>query len=170
MRYHLYRISTEEIIKYDAPFPRDDGQPVIGLDPDLRYLNVVVTELPIYEPSTHQLSPEPVIDLDNNSYTINWVIVELNPLPEASPEASPAITVITQRQVRLWLNQVEGRLATVVAALNGMPEGKDKTDTLIEWEFANEVARDHHMVGMIGYLLSMTDDDIDQAFQEASIL
>jgi len=90
-----------------------------------------------------------------------WVVSDIPPTP---------IPRLTPRQCRLWLNQVDGRLTTVRAALNSLPTGKAKEDALIEWEFAVTVERGHPMVEMVKNLLTLSDTDMDTAFREASLL
>jgi hypothetical protein len=73
------------------PYPRQDNEPVAGLDRTAAYVVEVVRETaPEYDPATHYLQPlEPVVaitdpDSDdvNGSATYGW---ELVPIPEPAP-------------------------------------------------------------------------------------
>lgn len=83
--------------------------------------------------------------------------VEPEPLPEPIPQ------VITMRQARLKLLEV-GLLDDVEALV--APDRKSQ----IEWEYANEVYRQSPLVELVKEAVSLTDEQIDDMFLEASKL
>lgn len=83
--------------------------------------------------------------------------VEPEPLPEPIPK------VITMRQARLQL--LEAGLLDNVEALIALDRKSQ-----IEWEYANEVYRQSPLIESIKEAMSLTDEQIDNMFLEASKL
>ena len=83
--------------------------------------------------------------------------VEPEPLPEPIPE------VITMRQARLQLLEVE--LLDDVEALVALDRKSQ-----IEWEYASEVYRESSLIESVKGALNLTDIQIDNMFVEASKL
>ena len=83
--------------------------------------------------------------------------VEPEPLPEPIPQ------VITMRQARLQLLEV-GLLDDVEALVS-----QDRKSQ-IEWEYANEVYRQSPLIESVKEAMSLTDEQIDSMFLEASKL
>jgi len=54
------------------PYPRADEEEILGLDPSLHVLEVVTLAQPDYDPSTQQLEPTDVADLDAGTMTRGW--------------------------------------------------------------------------------------------------
>lgn len=79
-------------------------------------------------------------------------------------DESTAVTEITMRQARLFLYNV-GLLNEVQ---NFIDAGSETNK--IEWEYATTVERNSPLVTAIGALLGLTDEMIDQMFQDASNL
>jgi len=69
------------------PYPRQDDEPVVGLDP--RYISMALVQeaQPAYDPATERLEPDEVIDLDAATVTRGWAIVPLDPPPPPEPAA-----------------------------------------------------------------------------------
>lgn len=97
-----------------------------------------------------------------------WVIEPLTPdevlqVEEAERvNASIPLAPVTMRQARLAmlhagiLDDVESTLATM--------EGDEGRAARIDWEFAQEVRRDWHLVNALGTRLGMTEAQIDDLF------
>lgn len=91
-------------------------------------------------------SPDHVAQEDGS-----WVVP-----PPAVPQS------VTMRQARLAMLHA-GTLDDVEALIQNMP-GDDGRAARIDWEFAQDVRRDWHLVGAIGSQLGMTADQIDDLF------
>jgi hypothetical protein len=74
-RFAIWRVSTESYINLNATWPRVDGGPLVGANPDLKYYKRVNSEAP---------------DADHR-FTVNssWGRVEADPVP---PEGHPSGT------------------------------------------------------------------------------
>jgi len=77
-RWSLVRISTNEIERHNKPWPRADGQQIVGLDPDLVPLLEVQEAQPVFDPAIERLGrTAAVIDIPNNTHTHGWEIIPL---------------------------------------------------------------------------------------------
>ncbi len=69
-RFMLYRMSTAQIVNMNAAWPRTDGGPLVGANPDLRYFKRVTSQRP---------------DVDHRyTVTTEWTIHQIEPLPNES--------------------------------------------------------------------------------------
>jgi hypothetical protein len=75
---------------------------------------------------------------------------------------------ITMRQARLALLGA-GLLSTVATTIEAMPEPQ-KSAANIEWEYSNTVLRHNGFVSVLGPLLGLTEQQIDDLFILASTL
>lgn len=98
-----------------------------------------------------------------------YIKPELVRMTDAEVEAHlnpPAVVAIpqsvTMRQARLAMLHA-GILDDVEALIQNMP-GDDGRAARIDWEFAQDVRRDWHLVGALGSQLGMTADQIDDLF------
>jgi hypothetical protein len=91
MNYFLLTRATNVLIAW----PRDDSEPVIGLDRNAYHVVEAIQEPEPtgFNPATHQAQPlEPVVsitDVDadvNGTVTYGWEVVELPPGPEPGPD------------------------------------------------------------------------------------
>lgn len=87
-----------------------------------------------------------------------------------SPPAAPAPvpSSVTMRQARLALLGA-GLLDDVTTAINAMSEPA-KTAATIEWEYSNELQRDHALVAVLGAALGLTGAQVDDLFRAAQAL
>ena len=83
-------------------------------------------------------------------------------------ESAPVPQSITMRQARLALLNA-GLLDDVEAAIITMDEPQ-RTQTQIEWEYAQEVQRDNALVAALGPMLGLDDAAIDSLFSMAATL
>ena len=63
-KYVLYKISTSEVLKRNISYPRTDGGEIVGLDPDLIYLEMQTNAVPDYDPRYFQrvVTETPILD------------------------------------------------------------------------------------------------------------
>jgi hypothetical protein len=74
----LYSQSTQQV----HPYPRNDGQPIIGLDPDYLVLTEVLTPPPTdYNTETQSISDSWNVDVDSLEYRQEWTVADLLPSP-----------------------------------------------------------------------------------------
>lgn len=92
--------------------------------------------------------------------TITW------PEPPTVPVQVPS--EITMRQARLVLLGA-GLLSGVQTAINAMPEPA-RSAANIEWEYSNTVLRHNGFVSVLGPMLGLTEQQIDQLFIEGAKL
>jgi hypothetical protein len=85
-------------------------------------------------------------------------------------EKNPPPSTITATQIRLWLVENGISLATIEAAINDIEDPLLKEKTLVQWEYAPYVERNHPFIETIGSVLGMTAEQIDDAFLEASLI
>jgi hypothetical protein len=77
----LYDTITSALVAY----PRDDDEPVIGLDPRYLEMTVIQDPQPSYDPATEQLTSTEAIDTEGQTVTRGWAISPL-PAPEPVPD------------------------------------------------------------------------------------
>jgi hypothetical protein len=71
----LYSQSTDAIKSY----PRNDDNPILGLDPDYLILDMVESPQPEYDPATETIREKWVVVLEYSEYRQEW-IVESSPV------------------------------------------------------------------------------------------
>lgn len=76
--------------------------------------------------------------------------------------------VVTPRQARLALLGA-GKLADIETAIEGLEE-PTKTAVKIEWEYAGSIERMSSWVQAMTLALAMTDEQVDQLFEQAATL
>jgi hypothetical protein len=72
----LYSQTTQQTY----PYPRNDGQQIIGLDPDYLVLDRIETTPPDYD-ATQSINSEWVVDVDLLEYRQEWTVTDLLPSP-----------------------------------------------------------------------------------------
>lgn len=77
---------------------------------------------------------------------------------------------ISARQIRLWLIDNNISLTSVENAISGITDEKLREKTLVEWEFAPYVERNHPLVNTLGQILGLNSEQIDNAFIQAARL
>lgn len=75
---------------------------------------------------------------------------------------------VSARQIRLWLINNGILLSQVENAINNIEDPFIRESTKVEWEYAPYVERSHPMLIPLGQALGLTEQQIDQAFFEAS--
>lgn len=87
-----------------------------------------------------------------------------------APPTNLVPSSISARQIRLWLIENNISLTSVDNAINSIVNETLREKTLVEWEFAPYIERNHPLVDTLGSALGLTSEQIDQAFIVASQL
>lgn len=87
---------------------------------------------------------------------------------ELTPPKPRAPKQVTMRQARLALAGA-GLLSKVDAAIDSLDEPQ-KTAARIEWDYSQVVERDRELVAMLGPVLGLDDEALDDLFREAAKL
>jgi hypothetical protein len=99
--------------------------------------------------------------LDKPYVDVTRVWVEIDPtVPET----------ISARQIRLWLIDNNISLTSVETAINGIVDEKLREKTLVEWEYAPYIERNHPLIEALAASLGLTSEQVDQGFIQASVL
>lgn len=77
---------------------------------------------------------------------------------------------ISARQIRLWLVSNNISLSSVDDAIDSIPDEQQKEMIKIEWEYAPYIERNHPMLAPLAQILGLSENDINRAFSEASLL
>lgn len=127
---------------------------------DAGYLTVR-SDAPEQPDNTTEDASQRVINIDGNVVDIirTWIPVVL-PSPET----------ISARQIRLWLIDNNISLSSVENAINGIVDEKLREKTLVEWEYAPYVERNHPLLNTLGEVLGLSSEQIDAAFAQASTI
>ena len=83
-RFAVYSLSQKRVIKGAVAWPRLDGTPIVGQDPDLVYLERINLETPKAEEGKVMMYQGHKVDLDQMTYTPSWIQedIPLNPVFE----------------------------------------------------------------------------------------
>lgn len=117
------------------------------------------------------IPPEPYegnFVVDSVSYTINeqeFKVYGSNNLVQMAPPDT-----ITARQIRLWLLQNDISLQMVTDAIATIEDTLTRDSVSIEWEYAPYIERSHPMLEPLALSLGLTEEDINTAFIEASLI
>jgi hypothetical protein len=109
--------------------------------------------------------PEYVIDEEQKTVTGNYELVELPP-----PPPPPQAETISARQIRLWLVRNGISLQSIEDAINQIPDEAVKESLLIEWQYAAYVDRNHPMILELASMLGLNEEQLNNAFNEASLI
>lgn len=115
-RWAVLRRSTGEIIARNAEWPRTDGGPYEGLDPDFVYLRHVNDTPPDYDSRYYSLRSTEVVDVDANELRRTFDVVK-RPTPEILVAAENEEARRLRGLIRLEREAIETRLM-VGAILN----------------------------------------------------
>jgi hypothetical protein len=140
----LFHIPTETL----KPYPREDEEPVVGLDPEYDTFDLIQKPQPEFDPSTHWIEGTETIDVPAKTVTRGW---QINALPDfkvwdnvqnfmtefSMPEkAAIALSIDStiaalRLELSTWLSEVHSNDPRVVTGL----------DRLVELEIINETRR-----------------------------
>lgn len=85
-----------------------------------------------------------------------------------APEPGIYLPPLTARQLRLGLIAAGVALSSVDGAIAAIEDPTDREIASVEWEYASQFERDHHLIEMIGSALGMTIEQIDAAWLAAA--
>jgi hypothetical protein len=95
-------------------------------------------------------------------------------LPESTedlPELPDVPASVTARQIRIWVvRNIPGGLSAIESALAAIPDQQARQEAQVEWEFAPYCERRHPMLESIAFSLGLSQEQVDQAFREASTI
>jgi hypothetical protein len=137
----LYYTPTQTL----CPYPRNDDEPVVGLDPDYEVFDIVQDAEPTYDPATQYLTTTETIDTVAETVTYGWQINDLPPPPpppdhkiwanaqafvaEFTDEEKAGIALSTDPTVAAlrfelstWFSEVHSNEPRVVAGLDKLVE------------------------------------------------
>jgi hypothetical protein len=93
---------------------------------------------------------------------------------ENSTDDLPLLTAVPQnvsaRQIRLWLIQHGISLNQIENAIQQIQDDMVRQTVQIEWEYAPYVERNHPWLISLAQSLGLNEEQIDQAFREASLI
>lgn len=105
----------------------------------------------------------------------DWILVPEKPSIEAiwsnGSWSIPEIQIpeiVSARQIRLWLIQHGFQLNQVDAAIDSIQDPIIREKVKIEWEYAPYIERNHPWLVPLAQSLGLTEEQINQAFIEAS--
>lgn len=156
-----------------GPFPAWAGEPIDGIThprnieqlwsaADLEAIGLWREDM-IAEASP---VPDGKVSTGRTVQRVNGVVTFVHELEDA-----PAPTVpqsISMRQARLALLGA-GLLSQVDASIDALDE-PDRTAARIEWEYAQEIRRDHALIANLAVEMGLTDEQVDNLFFAAAEL
>lgn len=91
----LYDTQTQKVL----PYPRADGEAVVGLAGHLVVVDLVTEPLPEFDARTHKLVATESVDLNESTVTRGWNIVALTfaEAQAANPRASLNMGTVTPK-------------------------------------------------------------------------
>lgn len=112
-----------------------------------------------------------------NPKASQWTLLPPRPSDDAQWSGSewivppPSIPAsISARQIRLWLVRNGISLAAVDAAIDAITDAVTRDSVKVEWEYAPYVERSHPMLVPLAAALGLTEQQVDQAFVEATAI
>lgn len=86
------------------------------------------------------------------------------------PSDAPVPDSVSARQIRLWLVRHGVSLAQVEAAIDAIPDARQREECRVEWDYAPYVERTHPMLLPLAAALGLTSEQVDDAFREAAVI
>jgi hypothetical protein len=102
----LYSQSTATI----KPYPRNDDQPVVGLDLDYLVLNKLDTPPPTYDAETETVTSNYIVDVAALEYRQEWSIIPLPPKANWAAFNTYMLSDETFKSYRNSVREVDGDL------------------------------------------------------------
>lgn len=96
--------------------------------------------------------------------------ITIDPQKAAEIDRARKPQSVSARQIRLWLVGNGIGLASVEAAIDGIPDQQQRDMVRVEWEYAPYIERSHPMLIPLAAALGLNEAQVDQAFVEASTL
>jgi hypothetical protein len=130
-------------------------------NPDIKFYPYV-EERPELPPNSQLIGPTYSIDEENKRVIGAYEVAEIASQPPFVPDS------VTATQIRLWLIENNFSLESVEQAINSIEDQKTREIAKVQWEYAPYVDRNHPLIDVIGIILGLDADQIDQAFIEAN--
>lgn len=89
------------------------------------------------------------------------------PPPLSDDERRAAMPNVSARQLRLTLVRNGFPLSSIDATIAALPEGQQKDEALIEWEYAHEFQRVSPTLNSIAAALGITSEQVDVMWSQA---
>lgn len=100
-----------------------------------------------------------------------YTLVPDDELPEGWKKwPGPVPEAVSARQIRLWLVQHNIPLSAIESAIDGIADHLTRDTVRVEWEYAPYVERSHPWLVPLAQSLGLTEERVDQAFREASVI
>lgn len=116
-------------------------------------------------------TPQPentIEDISQRNVSVDYPYADITRVWVSTPIVVPS--TVSARQIRLWLIDNGIALSSVENAINTMEDEILKQKTLVEWEYAPYIERNHPLVNVLGEMLGLNAEQIDQGFIAASQL
>ena len=123
-----------------------------------------IEQRPELPPDSKLVGPNYIIDNDKHTVTGTFEVAPIDIVPPVVPDT------ISARQIRLWLLQNGISLQMVNIAISNIEDPLLRDSVSIEWEYAPYIERSHPMLGPLALSLGLTEEDINRAFTEASLI
>lgn len=149
----LYHTPTQILRSY----PRQDDEPVVGLDSAFQIFDLIQQPPPEHNPSTHYLRATEQIDTVNRRVTRGWEMLE------QAPAKAPIITVPSPAFFQAIGRDLE---ITLKAKINEAPDLNQRHFLLKYLEYPY-FQSDHPMVLQFGQMLNKTPEQIQTWFRQA---
>jgi hypothetical protein len=162
-----FNIKNQQLLNnYPNSLVLDNGTLISGNNLDANILAeggyyTVRNDEPTQPENTIENVSQRSVTLDKPYVDITRVWIQVAP---SVPET------VSARQIRLWLIDNNISLSSVENAINGIADEKLREKTLVEWEYAPYIERNHPLIEALASSLGLTSEQIDQGFIEASIL
>lgn len=116
-------------------------------------------------------------ELANNPKRDEWILAPNKPTETSIwnngswIEPGPIVPqTVSARQIRLWLINNNFQLDQIDSAINNIQDPLIKQTVKIEWEYAPYIERNHPWLVPLAQSLGLSEEQIDQAFREASLI
>lgn len=137
----LYNISTQQL----QPYPRDDDDEVIGLDPIYLVYTVIQNAEPAFDPAKHHLESRETVDYEAKTVTRGWDVVENTPMPPAEAERYKVMEFLMRSAIPL--ESIPALIESVTEA------GVERDVAIMRWREVPTFPKDHPLViAVVGQL------------------
>lgn len=139
------------------------GQPVNGVRYPLSissWPDADLDAIGLYRPQPADPIPDGKIAISSTVKRVDGVVKWVHELEDAPP---PQVHYepLSSRQIRLGLIQAGISLDDVATAINDISDQQHREIAQVEWEYASQFERDHHLIDQIGSSMGLTKEQID---------
>jgi hypothetical protein len=151
----LYHTPTQTLRDY----PRQDDEPVVGLDPSFQTFDLIQQSPPVHNPATHYLRATEQIDTVNRRVTRGWEVLEQSPVNTVISVPGAAFFQAIGRDMEI-------RLRAKIAEETDL----NKRHFLSAFLSYPYFQSDHPMVLQFGALLGKSPEEIRGYFEQAKAI